>query len=189
MLPLVTRLDPPPAPSRRATDCDAALIGSWTWQPNRIGLDWFLAEVTPHLPRDFRIRIAGKMPSGVRSSHPGVEFVGFVPDASDFVRSAKVIPLISRVGTGVQLKTIETFELGLPSVATTRSLRGISGVPGNCVVADDPRRFAEALVAAAKNPPHDADGRIFHAAQRAALDREIRYGLFQLDARLEGVAA
>jgi len=180
-LPLVTQLDPPPSGSARATSCDAALIGTWTWQPNRIGLEWFLQQVVPHLPDGFRVRIAGKTPSDISSPHPGVEFVGFVPDATEFVRSARVIPLISRAGTGVQLKTIETFELGLPSVATSRSLRGISGIPANCVIADDPRSFAEALVAAAQEPMADADGRGFHAAQRTALDREIARGLERID--------
>ncbi|RUW19550.1 glycosyltransferase family 4 protein, partial [Mesorhizobium sp. M4B.F.Ca.ET.013.02.1.1] len=149
VLPLVTRtLAPAPAGSRRI-DCDAALIGTWTWQPNRIGLDWFLQKVVPHLRPDFRIRIAGGMPSGITSTHPGVEFVGRVPDAQDFVRAAAVIPLISTAGSGVQLKTIETFELGLPSVATSRSLRGIGHRPDNCVVTDDPIAFAAALEAAA----------------------------------------
>jgi len=179
-LPLVTQLDLPETGPSRKPSCDAALIGTWTWQPNRIGLEWFLNEVVPHLPSDFKVRIAGKMPSDISCSHPGVEFAGFVPDAVDFVRSAKVVPLISRAGTGVQLKTIETFELGLPSVATSRSLRGISGIPANCVVADEPRAFAEALVAAVRNPMADADGRGFHAAQRAALDREIARGLERL---------
>jgi hypothetical protein len=176
-LPLVTQLAPPNTGAARRPTCDAALIGTWTWQPNRIGLEWFLGEVVPRLPLDFRLRIAGKTPSDISSPHPGVEFAGFVPDATDFVRSARVIPLISRAGTGVQLKTIETFELGLPSVATSRSLRGISGVPVNCVVADEPRAFAEALVKAARSPMADADGRGFHAAQRAALDRQIARGL------------
>ncbi|TIP66067.1 MAG: glycosyltransferase family 4 protein, partial [Mesorhizobium sp.] len=75
----------------RRTNCDAALIGTWTWQPNRIGLDWFLKKVVPHLRPDFRVRIAGGVPSGVTSAHPGVEFVGRVPDAQTFVRSAAVI--------------------------------------------------------------------------------------------------
>jgi len=188
-LPLVTRLDPPPPPGPRETTCDAALIGTWTWQPNRIGLEWFLGEVVPHLPADFTVRIAGKTPSDLASAHPGVRFVGFVPDATEFVRSARVIPLASRAGTGVQLKTIETFELGLPSVATSRSLRGIANVPDNCVIADDPVEFARALVDAARNPWPDADGRAFHAAQRAALDREIARGLARIaDAGHEAAA-
>ncbi|MDX8436865.1 glycosyltransferase family 4 protein [Mesorhizobium abyssinicae] len=179
VLPLVTRtLAPAPAGSRRI-DCDAALIGTWTWQPNRIGLDWFLQKVVPHLRPDFRIKIAGGMPSGITSTHPGVEFVGRVPDAQDFVRAAAVIPLISTAGSGVQLKTIETFELGLPSVATSRSLRGIGHRPDNCVVTDDPIAFAAALEAAAAKG-RDVDGGAFHRRQVKALDAAIRLGLEKL---------
>ena len=138
----------PPATSHPASGrliYDATLIGTWTWQPNRIGLEWFLGEVVPHLPDDFTIAIAGSIPADLRSPHPGVSFVGRVPDAIAFVQSGRVVPLISRAGTGVQLKTIETFELGLPSVATSRSLRGISAMPANCIVADGPVEFAAAL--------------------------------------------
>ncbi|QPC94777.1 glycosyltransferase family 4 protein [Mesorhizobium sp. INR15] len=177
VLPLVTG-----AVARKAArviDCDAALIGTWTWQPNRIGLDWFLEKVVPHLRPDFRIRIAGRMPSGVTSSHPGVTFVGRVPDAQAFVRGAAVIPLISTAGSGVQLKTIETFELGLPSVATSRSLRGIGHRPSNCVVTDDPVAFAAALEAAA-DTINDVDGSAFRSQQLSALDGAIRLGLEKL---------
>jgi len=180
VLPLVTRTAPPAPPAPRTIACDAALIGTWTWQPNRIGLDWFLGEVVPHLADDFRIRIAGHVPAGVTSSHPGVSFIGRVPDASAFVRSGAIVPLISRAGTGVQLKTLETFENGLPSVATERSLRGIDYLPENCVVADDPRQFADALQRGARERWADVDGRAFHKAQLAALDRQIAIGLTAL---------
>lgn len=176
-LTLSTRSTPPPAPAYRNTVCDAALIGTWTWQPNRIGLDWFLSQVTPHLPTDFRIRIAGFVPEDVISTHPGVQFVGRVNDAQEFVRSASVIPLISRAGTGVQLKTIETFELGLPSVATSSSLRGIDYVPANCHHTDDPKAFAQALLHMAQERTPDVDGRAFFAHQRVALDKRVRFGL------------
>jgi hypothetical protein len=175
-LPLVTRADAPERKGPRRIDCDAALIGTWTWQPNRIGLDWFLEKVVPHLRPDFRIRIAGSVPAGVVSAHPGVTFVGRVPDAQAFVRGAAVIPLISTAGSGVQLKTIETFELGLPSVATSRSLRGIDHRPVNCTVTDDPRAFASALETAAADV-RDVDGRAFHHRQMKALDAAIGLGL------------
>ncbi|UVK38706.1 glycosyltransferase family 4 protein [Mesorhizobium sp. AR10] len=178
-LPLVTSPEAPTKEGPRRTDCDAALIGTWTWQPNRIGLDWFLEKVVPHLRRNFRVRIAGNMPSDVTSTHPGVEFVGRVPDAQAFVRGAAVIPLISTAGSGVQLKTIETFELGLPSVATSRSLRGIDHRPANCVVSDDPAAFAGALEAAAADV-RDVDGSAFHRRQVGALDAAIRLGLEKL---------
>ena len=179
VLPLVTTATAPNPVKPRRIDYDAALIGTWTWQPNRIGLDWFLGKVVPHLRPDFRIRIAGHIPSGITSTHPGVAFVGRVPDATSFVSGAAVIPLISTAGSGVQLKTIETFELGLPSVATSRSLRGIDHRPDNCVVTDDPAGFARALEAAAVNI-RDVDGSAFHRQQVKALDAAIRLGLEKL---------
>lgn len=187
-LPLVTRQHAA-APVARRIECDAALIGTWTWQPNRIGLDWFLEKVVPHLRPDFRIRIAGRIAGPPRCAHPGVEFVGRVPDATDFVRSGAVVPLISTAGSGVQLKTIETFELGLPSVATRLSLRGIGRVPANCVVADDPRDFARALEQAVAGGVRDIDGRTFFDDQIRALDRGIRQGLAALGHQTAEVAA
>jgi hypothetical protein len=187
-LPLVTRTMPPPAPTGRRIACDAALIGTWTWQPNRIGLDWFLGEVAPRLGKAFRVRIAGALPADLRAPGGNVEFVGRVRDATAFLRSGAVVPLISRAGTGVQLKTIETFENGLPSVATTRSIRGIDRVPENCVVADDPAIFAQALEEAAAAPV-DLDGRDFHRTQLAALDRQIARGLAAIGFAAERVSA
>ena len=187
-LPLVTTAAAP-GKTPRHVECDAALVGTWTWQPNRIGLDWFLNRVVPHLPQTFRVRIAGSAPAGLSSSHPGVQFVGRVPDAQAFVRSAAVIPLISTAGSGVQLKTIETFELGLPSVATSRSLRGIAYRPANCVETDDPKAFAEALVAAAAGEAGDVDGSAFHARQVKALDVAVSKGLQALGLNRQEVLA
>lgn len=176
VLPLVTSDKPVTvSPHRKITD-DAGLIGTWTWQPNRVGLEWFLREVTPHLPDDFRIAVAGSVPRDLAARHQNVRFLGRVDDAGEFVTSSAVIPLISRAGTGVQLKTIETFEMGLPAVATSSSLRGISMVPENCVQADDPRSFASALQKFARDPVL-ADGRAFHAAQLRGLDEAVSNGL------------
>lgn len=176
VLPLVSH-GPSGASATRDTVYDATLIGTWSWAPNRIGLDWFLQEVVPHLPEDFAIAIAGDAPPSLQAAYPHVSFVGRVPDAISFVRSGRVVPLISRAGTGVQLKTIETFEQGLPSVATSSALRGISYKPENCILADDPQDFAEALVKSAAGAPRDVDGSAFHAAQRSALDKAVLRGL------------
>lgn len=178
-LPLVTRAKPPAAPAPRDITCDAALIGTWTWQPNRIGLDWFLDCVAPLLPSDFSVRIAGSTPAGLTVDRENVRFVGRVPDAVEFVRGARVVPLISTAGSGVQLKTIEAFELGLPTVATAHSLRGIDHMPSNCHVTDDPQTFARLLVETAKSGT-DVDGRDFYARQVETLDQRIRRGLLAI---------
>lgn len=181
VLPLVTSVTPPHPPSARTPIYDAGMIGSWTWAANRAGLDWFLDEITPRLPSDFRIAIAGGIGPDVPRAPDNVAFLGRVPDARAFVQSCRVIPLISRTGTGVQLKTIETFEMGLPSVATQSALRGISVQPDNCMASDEPDAFAEALIAmvgrSRAGEPLDRDGRAFHAQQLDGLLSALSRGL------------
>jgi hypothetical protein len=173
VLPLVTGWELPESGREGLPEYDLALIGTWSWKPNRIGLDWFLSEVMPLLPADMSIGIAGQMPDVPAVSHPGLRFLGRVPDARAFVETGAVVPLISRGGTGVQLKTIETFELGMPSVATRASLRGIGEIPANCSIADDPVEFAQLLtgkVAQVRAGDRQRlSGATFHRGQKARL--------------------
>jgi Glycosyl transferases group 1 len=172
-LPLVT----PSAGSAsgpRAPAFDTGMIGTWTWAPNRIGLEWFLQKVVPQLHPDVTVAIAGKTPKGFPNRDPRVTFLGRVIDAKDFMRQCRVIALTARAGTGVQLKTIETFELGLPAVATASSLRGIADIPANVRCVDDPGEFAKALqdmiVGQRTGTLEDLDGRAFRSAQLARMD-------------------
>lgn len=180
ILPLVTSAEPITAVTRDL-QYDLALIGTWTWQPNRIGLEWFLREVKPLLPQDIKIAVAGSTPADLIAAWPDVQFLGRVPDAVAFVESAAVIPLISVAGTGVQLKTIETFELGMPCVATRHSVRGISQIPANCILADEPAAFAAALEMqverARKGECGRLDGQAFYRQQQAGMERAIKRGL------------
>jgi Glycosyl transferases group 1 len=180
-VPLVTLQTAPDYPAARQIKYDAGLIGTWTWQPNRVGLEWFIREIAPKLPDGFKVAVAGSLPSGLPAAPSCIAFVGRVPDAKEFVRSCAVIPLVSRGGTGVQLKTIETFEMGLPSVATSSSLRGIGYRPENCMVSDEPADFAAKIIKLAADAKSGAlktlDGSAFHNAQRSALDAAIAKGI------------
>lgn len=180
-LPLVTSVTPPGPPSARTPAYDAGMIGSWSWAANRAGLDWFLGEIVPRLPSDIRIAIAGGIGPDRPKVPDNVALLGRVPDARAFIRSCRVIPLVSRAGTGVQLKTIETFEMGLPSVATASALRGISALPDNCSAADEPGAFARELIAmvgrSRAGEPLDRDGRAFHARQLDGLVGALSRGL------------
>lgn len=159
---------------------DIGLIGTWTWEPNRVGLEWFLREVCPRLPDDLRIAVAGRVPPELRTPL-NVTLVGRVPGAAAFLRSCRIVALASRAGTGVQLKTIEAMQLGLPAVATPLSCRGFSELPANFTLADSPQDFAAALVSRlAAIGPRDRqriDGTAFLAGQRAALSDGIARGL------------
>lgn len=179
VLPLLT---PAPAklPKVEAT-FDVGLIGTWTWRPNLAGLRWFLDEVAPRLPADLAIAVAGRLPAGLASADGRVRLLGRVPDAAAFVAGARVMALTSRTGTGVQLKTIETFQLGKPAVATRSSVRGMSALPMNCLVAEDAPAFAAALAKLVADVRSErtrkGDGRAFVQAQRKGLREGVVRGL------------
>jgi glycosyltransferase involved in cell wall biosynthesis len=183
VLPLVSRgREPGPmAGSEPAPAYDVGLIGTWTWTPNFIGLDWFLREVCPLLPADITVAVAGRLPAGMPPAPPRVTLLGRVPAADAFLSSCRVVALSSRSGTGVQLKTIEALELGLPTVATTLSCRGFTAMPGNVTRADTPADFAKALVARVAairaGDRQRVDGAAFMAGQRAALADGLERGL------------
>ncbi|WP_421853997.1 glycosyltransferase [Oricola sp.] len=184
-LPLVT----PQAPgggAMRVTAFDTGMIGTWTWAPNRVGLEWFLQQVVPLLPPLMTVGIAGKVPRGFPARDPRVQFLGRVEDAKDFLRQCRVISLTSRSGTGVQLKSLETFEMGLPAVATASSLRGIADIPDNVLKADTAEEFASALQALVDRQRTgelpDLDGLRYREDRIAAMDAVIGEALNRLHA-------
>ncbi|WP_306119224.1 MULTISPECIES: glycosyltransferase family 4 protein [unclassified Roseitalea] len=176
VLPLVTpAADGASGP--RVPAFDIGMIGSWTWAPNRIGLEWFLQHVMPHLPEQVTVAVAGALPAGFPQRDRRVRFLGRVLDAKQFLRQCRVVALAARAGTGVQLKTIEVFEMGLPAVATPSSLRGIAQRPDNLRVADAPQAFGQALarlvVDHRTGAAGDVDGAAFRSAQIAGMDAAI----------------
>ena len=127
-----------------------------------------------------RIAVAGRVPGDLHAP-PGVTLVGRVPAASQFLRSCRVVALSSRAGTGVQLKTVEAMQLGLPAVATTLSCRGFAELPANFTIADNATDFAQALMDRVgkirAGGAQRLDGAVFLARQQAALADGIAKGL------------
>jgi hypothetical protein len=179
IMPLLTAV-PDHMPSIEAEQ-DVGMIGTWTWQPNMAGLRWFLEGVLPKLPADMTVSIAGRLPPGFHVNDQRVKLAGRIPDATAFVAASRTIALTSRTGTGIQLKTIETFQMGKPSVATRSSIRGLVSLPTNCLVADDAKGFAAALTKLVLDVRSErtqvADGSAFVARQRAGMKDAVRQAL------------
>ena len=190
-LPLVIPARPRKARARRTHD--VGLLGTWTWQPNYIGLEWFVREVMPRLRADITVAVAGATPLK-RPKSDRVDWLGRVPDADAFLSGLAATALISRGGTGVQLKTIEAFSSGLACVATRASVRGVDAVPAGCTLADDPETFARALedtVDRSRKGEGRGDGAAFVRAQQQAMDQALATGFRRAfgTAAAEGVQA
>jgi len=170
----------PPDDLGEAPAFDIGLIGTWTWGPNLIGLEWFLREICPLLPDDIRIAVAGRVPSELQAPM-NVTLVGRVPSSGHFLRSCRLVALSSRAGTGVQLKTIEAMQLGLPAVATTLSCRGFTQLPENFTLADAAEDFARSVAERVRliraGDRQRIDGAAFMKGQRLALADGLARGL------------
>ncbi len=164
--------------SRTANDADLALLGSWTWKPNREGLVWFLTEVVPLLPKTWIIKVAGKYVARGLPRPDNVRFVGVVPDAFDFLRGAKRIAVPSLSSVGVPIKLLDAIAVGSPVVTTQAALARIGDAPHHVVAAADAMEFARALTEA------HAAGAGGHWARKR--QEALRDGVAEALASLEG---
>jgi len=120
------------------------LIGTWTWEPNRAGLQWMLAQVQPHLPADCHLVLAGTGLEGM-AVPPRTVVLGRLAEVGSFYASVDIVAIPSVRGSGVHEKAIEAIGSGLSIVATLHALRGLlPDVPQNVHVAPDARAFAQA---------------------------------------------
>ncbi|MBB3938915.1 hypothetical protein GGR39_000544 [Novosphingobium fluoreni] len=133
-------------------DKDVVILGSWLWDVNRRGLEWFMREVAPLLPNDISVVIGGKGTEQVPNRTANVTYAGFVPDAAAFLRSGRAICIPTVMGAGIQLKTIEGISIGRPVVTTPLGLRGIGDVPSHVSIAVDAAQMANKLVELARLP-------------------------------------
>lgn len=154
-----------------AAAVDVALLGTWSWKANREGLEWFAAEVLGRLPRDLSVHVAGKGAQWLVGRH-GVEVLGMVPDAAEFLLGARVIAVPSVRGGGVQVKTLDAIATGVPVVASPAALRGIDAPPGSVHCAGSGHDFARELTRLATALP---DERVRQDALSWSRRRHVRF--------------
>ncbi|MBL7969964.1 MAG: glycosyltransferase family 4 protein [Prolixibacteraceae bacterium] len=127
-------------------------IGALDWAPNQEGLIWFLNNCWPKIHEqypDLKFYLAGRnAPEWFERliKFKGVEYLGEISDAYDFINSkaVMVVPLFS--GSGMRIKIIEGMALGKPIVTTDI---GTEGIPteneNNILIANDVDQFIKAV--------------------------------------------
>jgi O-antigen biosynthesis protein len=161
-------------------------VGSFRHDPNRIAVDWFVRHVLPLiLKREpaARLVIAGSDPppphiyGGASSS---IDMLGYVDDVREPLGryAVFVCPILS--GSGVRVKLLEAFAAGIPVVSTTVGAEGLARKDAEfCVLADDPARFAESVLALFADPERAA-----LMARRARAEVETNWDMAAITARL-----
>jgi glycosyltransferase involved in cell wall biosynthesis len=134
-------------------------LGSFRHLPNREALLWLLEEIAPrvfaHWP-DARLIVAGAEPPPRHSLPdlgPRLELRGFVDSVQEAMREPAVFvcPILS--GSGVRVKLLEAFAMGIPSVSTRIGAEGLAANHGEfCRLATDAASFADQVVDLLGNP-------------------------------------
>lgn len=127
-------------------------IGALDWAPNQEGLIWFFNNCWPRLHSEnphLKFYLAGRnAPDWFERlvKLDGVEYLGEINDAYDFINSKAimVVPLFS--GSGMRIKIIEGMALGKPIVTTDIGTEGIPTENGhNILIANDADGFVAAI--------------------------------------------
>ncbi len=147
------------------------MTGNMGYQPNVDAVNWFARNVWPLARRGrpgLRFRIVGLRPAGsIRAFHgkDGIQVVGPVPDVAAELQRATLSICPMRVGSGMQIKVLESMATGTPMVATSFGNEGIEARAGvEIEIADEPQAFARAVLNLLGDPVKR--GRLATAARR-----------------------
>ena len=150
--------------------------GAMGYAPNIEAVTWFARVMLPMVQARHpaaRFVVVGQNPAPqVRAleSLPGVVVTGTVPDVRPYLAHATVAVAPLQLARGIQNKVLEAMAMARPVVATPQAFEGIHATPGrDLLVADGPKRFAEA-VAAVLDGEHPALGQAARAAVLAGHD-------------------
>jgi glycosyltransferase involved in cell wall biosynthesis len=137
----------------RTNEPTAVFVAQLGWKPNVDGALWLGRKVWPLVRAvrpDARLLLVGRQPApAVRGlAGPDVEVTGTVPDAQPFLARARCTVAPLSAGGGSRLKILESLAAGRPVVSTRVGAEGLDDlVSHGIVIADDPRSFANAVIA------------------------------------------
>jgi glycosyltransferase involved in cell wall biosynthesis len=148
----------PPEPDQEGERIRLVHIAAMDWLPNQGGLRWLRDEVLPLLNAtglDYHLDVIGKnMPSEFGGMNgPRVKVHGFVEDLTPLVNAAHMAVVPLKVGSGMRVKILDYWSMGIPVVATRVAAEGLEGGDQPVVaLADDPVSFVRTIQRLAANP-------------------------------------
>jgi glycosyltransferase involved in cell wall biosynthesis len=105
---------------------------------------------------DLRFVIAGRNPPPVvreMGESPNIEVTGTVDDVRPWYRSAFVVVVPLRTGSGTRLKILEAMAAGVPVVSTRLGAEGLDVTDGlNIILAESPQETMAAVDGFFKSP-------------------------------------
>lgn len=154
--------DIPPASNRNPAG-RVLFVGLLDYQPNELGISWFLKEIWPrvtHVAPEARLDIVGRGFSSELSrvnGTSGISVHGYVPDLTPLYENATLSIAPLHAGGGTRLKILESIARRVPVVSTTLGAYGIPLFEEHGLFRrDGVRAFADACIELLLNKGHEA---------------------------------
>jgi glycosyltransferase involved in cell wall biosynthesis len=124
------------------------------YAPNEHAIDWFAKDVWPLVRarnQAARLLVVGSDPRpqirALAAADPSITVTGRVPDVRPYLWESAVSIAPITTSHGVQTKVLEAVAAGLPCVVTSAVSEGLPPeLAAACAVADDPERYAAAII-------------------------------------------
>ena len=135
---------------------DILFYGAMHRDENHISAMWFIKNVLPLLPEEFRFVVAGARPKKelLSMQDDRIRVVGFVEDISVYFASCFCLAAPLMLGAGIKVKILEAMSAGVPVLTNTIGIEGIGAGSGreywHCESAEE---YAEAIVWIREHPP------------------------------------
>lgn len=149
VLPLI--LPVVPTNNDYSTRKNIVFVGGFQHMPNVDAVIFFVKEVMPILRKKItgvKFHIVGsKAPQKIMNlGCEDVVFEGFVEQLNPYLDKMRISVAPLRFGAGIKGKVASSMCVGLPVVATTLAVEGMElNYSENCLIADDPNDFAQAV--------------------------------------------
>ncbi len=133
-------------------------IGGFEHPPNADAVLYFAREIFPlvraRIPECvFQVIGSEPTPEILELASPHIQVLGHVPEVRPFFDRARVSVAPIRFGAGVKGKVNQSMSFGVPAVVTQVAAEGMYLVhEHNAMIADDPDRFADAVVRVWNSP-------------------------------------
>lgn len=144
------------APGRRPT---VSLIGSFNWEPTQSAARRLLTRLWPEIARrvpSARLQIVGREAERTLREFAGSESVAIfenVPDIMPYFYDADVMLYAPTRGSGMKVKVLEAFALGVPVVTNKDGAEGLPVLDGvHADVTDDDAVLIDRTVALLEDP-------------------------------------
>jgi glycosyltransferase involved in cell wall biosynthesis len=144
------------APGRRPT---VSLIGSFNWEPTQSAARRLLTRLWPEIARrvpSARLQIVGREAERTLREFAGTEGVSIfenVPDIMPYFYDADVMLYAPTRGSGMKVKVLEAFALGVPVVTNEDGAEGLPVLDGvHADVTDDDAELIDRTVALLQDP-------------------------------------